>query len=181
MAKKTGENLAPRRAANISGRRSDLTELQYRFCEYFAAGDTQGRARDSAVKAGYQGGPKVASARATEMLAMPKIQEQIRKLQIKVNRKQGVTVDSILNDLKRLQQKAEDEGNYPSALKATELLGKHLAMFTDRIEHVRSIEEVSTEELLGLVSELRAKLEPATKDALTGLLRGDRQRAQSGS
>lgn len=44
----------------------------------------------------------------------------------------------VINNLKTIAEKAMEEGEYPAANKANELLGKHLGMFSDKVEHKHS-------------------------------------------
>jgi hypothetical protein len=65
-----------------------------------------------------------------------------------------VTIEAVLRRLQVIGDKALEDGQYSAAVRAAELLGKHLKMFSDRIEHVQSIEEVSTEELVQLFGKI---------------------------
>jgi hypothetical protein len=46
-----------------------------------------------------------------------------------VSEQTGITVRQVVEDLKRLQGKAEDAEEFAPAVKATELLGKHVGAF----------------------------------------------------
>ena len=67
-----------------------------------------------------------------------------------------VTVERILNELQATYERATDEGKYSVAVRCLELQGKYLKMFSDRIEHVESIEDYSTERLIELIREIVA-------------------------
>ncbi|MBF0415948.1 MAG: hypothetical protein HQL79_09300 [Magnetococcales bacterium] len=43
--------------------------------------------------------------------------------------------ERILKELLRLSAAAAEDGQYTAAVRATELIGKHLSMFVDRVEH----------------------------------------------
>ncbi len=152
--------------------RGALTDKQRLFAEaYASAGSpTFGNATLSAEKAGYGGSRATLAQTGFRLSKIPKIQEYCKALQRKEDRHTAVTVESVLGGMERIRRRAEDEGKYAAALKALELQGRHLAMFTDRLEHVRSIEEVPMEELLKAAGELAARVDPDLRDQLSGLL-----------
>ncbi len=45
-------------------------------------------------------------------------------------------------------------GHYSAAVRCLELQGKYLKMFSDKIEHVQTIEELSTDELVEMLREV---------------------------
>ena len=45
-------------------------------------------------------------------------------------------------------------GHYSAAVRCLELQGKYLKMFSDKIEHVQTIEEFSTDELVEILREV---------------------------
>jgi hypothetical protein len=46
-----------------------------------------------------------------------------------------LTAESVLTDLDRLAMAAEKAGKFGDAIRARELLGKHLKLFTEKHEH----------------------------------------------
>ena len=69
-----------------------------------------------------------------------------------------VTPEKVLADLESTRLAALSEGKYTSAVRCTELQGKFLKMFTDRIEHVRNLDEVSDDDLVALLREFMGNL-----------------------
>lgn len=65
-----------------------------------------------------------------------------------------VTVDWILRQLQATYRRATEDRKYSAAVRRLELQGKYLKMFSERIEHVQTIEDVSTEQLVELLYEL---------------------------
>lgn len=65
-----------------------------------------------------------------------------------------VTVEATLRRVSTIGDKALADGQYASAAKCAELHGKYLKMWTERIEHVQTIEDVSTQELVRLAREI---------------------------
>ena len=57
-------------------------------------------------------------------------------------------------DLVVIGEKALEAGQYAPAARCAELKGKYLKMFTDRIEHVTDVEDMTLEELKALLLEV---------------------------
>jgi phage terminase small subunit len=131
-----------------------LTKKQEMFCKEYLI---DLNATQAAIRAGYS--EKTAKNIGAENLAKPYLSEYIQKLMDKRSEKTNLTAESILNDIlevkDRCMQKVEpityrkDGEEYPTgeykfehngALKALELLGKHLKLFTDKVEHSGKIE-----------------------------------------
>jgi len=121
-----------------------LTPKQELFIQYYMISLN---ATESAIKAGYK--PKTAKAIGYENLTKPYLAEQIQIRLAKRATDNGITADYVLTSLKsiaeRCQQKeaimgkdGEPTGEYKfdssGANKSLELLGKHLKLFTEKIE-----------------------------------------------
>lgn len=107
-----------------------LTPKQEAFClEYIV--DLNGT--QAAIRAGYS--EKTARQVATENLAKPYIQEYVQSLMDKRAVKVSITAEDVLNDILETRKAAQQDGKHSDRLKANELLGKHLKLFTDKIEH----------------------------------------------
>ena len=109
---------------------------------------------EAARRAGYRGNDKTLAAIAIENLGKPRIREEVDHQLAKATAAANVTVEKILWELQVTYIKASDSGNYTAAVRCLELQGKYLKMFSDRIEHVQSIEETSVEELTQLLREI---------------------------
>ncbi|MBF0423690.1 MAG: hypothetical protein HQL73_11935 [Magnetococcales bacterium] len=48
--------------------------------------------------------------------------------------------ERVLEELFRLRDEAAEAGQFTAAVRATELIGKHLSMFVDRVEHKADID-----------------------------------------
>lgn len=90
----------------------------------------------AAIRAGYS--EKRGRQTGHDLLQKPHIQQAISgavsRMVTKIERRTGVSVERLLADIDRVGSAAEIEGKYSDALKAYELLGKHLKMFTDKLE-----------------------------------------------
>lgn len=94
-------------------------------------------ATQAAIRAGYS--PKTARQIAEENLSKPYIAEAVQAGMNKRAEKVTITAEEVLANIKRLAQKAEDMDDNGNALRANELLGKHLKLFTDRLEQSGNI------------------------------------------
>lgn len=94
-------------------------------------------ATQAAIRAGYS--PKTAYSIGEENLKKPEIAKAIQLGMDKRAEKAIITADEVLSNIRRLAQKAEDMDDNGNALRANELLGKHLKLFTDKIEQSGNI------------------------------------------
>lgn len=89
-------------------------------------------ATQAAVRAGYSA--KTAGWIGPQLLGKTHIKVAVADAQAKRAVRTQITAAQIVIDLMRLAKTAEAAGKYGDAIRALELLGKHLAMFTDRVE-----------------------------------------------
>ena len=111
-----------------------LTPKQKKFIEEYLI-DLNGT--QAAIRAGYS--PRTARSTAAESLAKPNIHEALQKAMKKRSERTEVTVDLVVNELLKIAtDTAGDETNshlkYSNKMKALELLGKHLGMFSEKIQ-----------------------------------------------
>jgi phage terminase small subunit len=106
---------------------------QDRFCVLYTTigAETFGNGTKSAIAAGYS--EKSAYSQACNLLKNPKIQQRIRELHKENMRRNNVTTDSVLANIEHDRMLARQKGDISSAIRADELQGKYLAMFTDNI------------------------------------------------
>ena len=137
--------------------KNGLNEQQQLFVDYYLASPDL-NATLAAIKAKYS--PKTARQQASRLLSNVNIQAAIQEAQSKLSERTGITQDYVLSNIQKvvercMQQEAVrardgspllvegPEGNLAclfefkeaGALKGLELLGKHLGMFKDKIEH----------------------------------------------
>lgn len=129
----------------------DLGQKADAFCVHFTTlgAETFGRAERSAIAAGY--GEKSARNRATALLKKPEVQARISELHTANMSKNFLTTAKVLNDLESVRLQAVEKSDLSAAIRASELQGKFLAMFTDRQELVapemqRELDEREAEE-----------------------------------
>jgi len=105
----------------------DLTPKQERFCiEYIETGN----ASEAYRRAYDTDNMKVETVwrEAHELLKNHKVSTKLKEY----TEANELTVQSVMDGIKRLAKKAESNGKFNDALKAHELLGKHLQAFTDK-------------------------------------------------
>lgn len=125
---------------------------------YLTPGDTFYNATQSARAAGYKGNDNVLARAGFENLRKPKIASSIRARQRELFATADVSIDKVLQDIEMARQLAIREKNYPAAIRASELHGKYLKMFADKIEHLHTMDDVSTDDLVELAQSLAGKI-----------------------
>ena len=106
---------------------SKLTERQKMFCKEYII---DLNATQASIRAGYS--EKTAKQIGSENLSKPYLQEEIARLMKSREERVKLTADKVLEDIERVRTLAEGSEQYSVSLKASELQGKHLAMFTDK-------------------------------------------------
>lgn len=106
-----------------------LTQLQDQFChEYLKDGVIEA----SAIRAGYN--PASAGKTAYKLLRNPLIEARIRELRVDSLMRLKLDADQIVSRFIAIADKAEQSGDLHVALRALELIGKRLGIFTDKLE-----------------------------------------------
>ena len=89
-------------------------------------------ATQAAIRAGYSA--KNADKIGSELLGKTRIACEIQAAMDKRAEKTGINAETVLNNIQRISKSAEEVGDFGAALKGNELLGKHLKLFTDKLE-----------------------------------------------
>jgi len=113
-----------------------LTPKQAAFCREYMI---DLNATQAAIRAGYS--EKTATIIGFENLTKPNIAERIAKASEKMCKKSEINAEYVLNGIKAIADdtKARDTDK----LKAYELIGKHLALFTDKIDHTTKGDKIT--------------------------------------
>jgi phage terminase small subunit len=89
-------------------------------------------ATDAAKKAGYS--ERTAMEQGYQLLQKTSVQKALQEALNQREKRTGITADYVLNSLKQIADASMGAADYNPANKALELLGKHLKLFTDKIE-----------------------------------------------
>lgn len=95
----------------------------------------------AAIRAGYS--KRSANNIGPDNLLKPIIKCEIEKRQKERAKNNGITAEFVLNGIKTIAQRGEKENDQ---LKAYELLGKHLKLFTDKVEMDASVNVIKVKE-----------------------------------
>ncbi len=86
------------------------------------------------VRAGYA--EKCAQSAGSRLMRDSRIQAYIAELEAEATERAGLSVDGVLKNLREDRDAARTAGQFGPAVRADELMGKHLAMFTDVSKNV---------------------------------------------
>lgn len=103
-----------------------LTAKQERFAQEYVV---DFNSSEAAIRAGYA--KNSARQQGSRLLTNADIQKRVRELAEEGAQRVELTRDFVINGLMDLAQNAQAES---AKVRAFELLGKHLALFTDRLE-----------------------------------------------
>lgn len=107
-------------------------------------------ATQAAIRAKYS--RKTAEQQGSRLLRNVQVKAAVEVALAERKARLGVKADDVLGDVARLAAKAEVDGEYSAALRGRELLGKHVGLWTDKIEHsgaiARPLQGKSADEIL---------------------------------
>lgn len=106
-----------------------LSAKQEQFCREYLV---DLNATQAAIRAGYS--PKTAQEQASRLLSNVIVVERVAVLKQERANKVARTAQDVLNDIIAVTTQAHEEGDLKTALKGLELQGKHLGMFTDKLQ-----------------------------------------------
>ena len=107
-------------------------------------------ATQAAIRAGYS--QKTAYSIGKQLLNKLEIQEKIKELQEEARARAGITVDIIVNRLNSIASNPEEKSS--DRIRADELLGKYLGMFTEKVEMKGQL-NTSVSKLDGILAQLK--------------------------
>jgi phage terminase small subunit len=90
-------------------------------------------ATQAAIRAGYS--KKSAMEQGYQLLQKTPVKAALDKQTEKIAAKVDITAEDVLQSIKDIRDECKGDKKYNEALKANELLGKHLKLFTDKHEH----------------------------------------------
>lgn len=110
-----------------------LTEKQERFCiEYIRTGNASEAYRQAYDSSNMS--PESINRKAKELMDNGKISARLEELRAPVREKAQITLESHLADLKRLRDRAEEEGKFAAAITAEVNRGKASGLYVEKHE-----------------------------------------------
>ena len=108
--------------------KSNLTDKQAMFCKEYLI---DLNATQAAIRAGYSEDSSYSIG--SENMSKPELQAEVQRLMAKRSKKVEITADYVLGNIKSIGEHCMDKKNYreSGALKAQELMGKHIKLFGD--------------------------------------------------
>ncbi|MDP7775898.1 terminase small subunit [Acinetobacter nosocomialis] len=140
----------------IKGAEPLKDERHEKFCQEYIA-NPKLRISEAGLAAGY-----AKRQNAWDVFKRQDVQDRIEYL--KLERMADLRLDQhyVIKNLQTIAEQAIEEAEYPAANKALELLGKHLNMFTDKIQHEHSgkldIKQLADDDLDKRIKELESKV-----------------------
>ena len=134
-----------------------LTAKQANFVRYYCQVGTKAflNATEAAARAGYATtGRNTLHAIGFENLRKPNIAKAIQGVFRQQYSAADLTIERVLRDIEMTRQLALADGKYTAALRASDLHGRYLKMWVQKIEHLHTIEDATTEELLTVLSQV---------------------------
>lgn len=107
-----------------------LTPKQILFCKEYLK---DLNATQAAIRAGYS--EKTAKEIGCQNLTKVNVQEYLSKQLSERIEKIDLTVENVLNDIMETRKEAAQSEKLSERLKANEMLGKYLKMFTESVDH----------------------------------------------
>ena len=149
---------------------ANLTDKQKRFVLAYCSDSFLFNATAAAKSAGYEANsPHAFEQIGYKNLRTPKVHTAIAKVFNEVYATANLSIEKVLMDLEMTRVQSMRRGLYSVAVKCSELHGKYLKMFVDRVEHVRTVDDATEEELVRLLGDLVGKLDGDGADFLTSI------------
>lgn len=86
-------------------------------------------------RAGYSGEGNVAESSASRLLSNAKVQHAVNAGKKERADRLRIDGDQVLRNIARITDMAERSKDFGAALRGNELVGRHLKLFTDKVEH----------------------------------------------
>ncbi|MDB0279928.1 terminase small subunit [Acinetobacter seifertii] len=140
----------------IKGAEPLANERHELFCQKYIA-NPKLKISEAGLEAGYEN-----RQNAWDVFKRQDVQDRISYLNLE--RMADLRVDQylVIKNLRDVAEKAIEEGEYSAANKANELLGKHMNMFTDKVQHEHSgkvdIKKLADDDLDKRIKELENKV-----------------------
>jgi phage terminase small subunit len=127
----------------MNDKKRKLTAKQQRFVQEYLI---DLNATQAAIRAGYS--PVTANQTGPENLVKPGIIEEINRLQKVISDKFDLTMEWVVEQLRIEATNRSDNASHSARVRAIELLGKHIGMFSEKIRIEDTIKLQIVEEII---------------------------------
>ena len=137
---------------------NNLKPRQDSFCVHYTTigSETYSHGTKAALAAGYS--ESSAHVTATKLLKQEAIRNRIIELQAENMKRNMITIDKVLADLEHDKLLAREHHQYGVAKACSELQGRYLAMFTDKMQtEITETRTYNIEELKVLIADYEAR------------------------
>lgn len=114
-----------------------LTPKRESFAQAVASGMSQADAYRSAFDTSRMK-PETVQQKASRLMADGKVRARVDEIRAPVVQKAQITLESHLERLKQLSEKAEQDGQFSAAISAEVSRGKASGLYTEKIDHSSS-------------------------------------------
>jgi phage terminase small subunit len=114
-----------------------LTPKRESFAQAVASGMSQSDAYRSAFDTSRMK-PETVQQKASRLMADGKVRARVEEIRAPIVQKAQITLESHLERLKQLSEKAEQEGQFSAAISAEVSRGKASGLYTEKIDHSSS-------------------------------------------
>lgn len=111
------------------------------------------------TEAGTGAGFAYNTARKGSLETNPEIVARLAQLAETMLKDTNITLEKVLGDIEEAREGAMGAEQYGAAIRASELHGKYLKIFTDRVEHMHTITDITQEKLDSVINELLETLD----------------------
>ena len=115
-----------------------LTPKRESFAQAVASGMSQADAYRSAFSVKSSTKAETVQQSASRLMADPKVAARVEEIRAPIVQKAQITLESHLERLKQLSEKAEQEGQFSAAISAEVSRGKASGLYTEKIDHSSS-------------------------------------------
>lgn len=129
-----------------------LTPKQEVFAQAVVSGMSQTEAYRSAYKVRPNTKPESVNVAASKLMSDAKVTQRVAELRLPVAQKAQITLESHLEDLMTLRDKAANENQYSAAISAEIARGKAAGVHVEKSEQlvtVRKLEPIPDDDFLG--------------------------------
>lgn len=124
------------------------------FCAWYCSAAVNFNATEAARRAGYKGNDNTLGTVGFQNMQKAAIIAEVERRTAEALSGADVTVEQVLRRITVLGEKALELEQMSPAVRCAELHGKYLKMWTDKIEHVQDVDDMTLDQLAALLVEV---------------------------